>query len=59
MMGMETYSVLDANGEHIAYHMELSHALLLIEALMREYYQVQCLTYRIMREQNDCEEVVK
>ena len=55
-MEKDLYSVIDSNGNHIAYHMELRHAFLLIEALMHEFYLEPCLTYSIMREQNGCEE---
>ena len=51
------YSVIDDNGNHIAYHMELRHALILVQGLMLEYYHEPCLTYRIMREQTGCEDV--
>ena len=56
-MHEELYSVIDDNGNYMAYHMQLRHALLFIEALMHEFWQEPCLTYKIMREQNDCEEV--
>ena len=60
-MERELYCVLDDNGNVIAYHMELRHALLFIQALMLEFYQEVNLTYRIMREQSgtearDCDE---
>ena len=60
-MERELYCVLDDNGNVIAYHMELQHALLFIQALMLEFYQEVNLTYRIMREQSgaeacDCDE---
>ena len=56
-MGIQLYSVIDDNGNHIAYHMELRNALILVQALMLEYYNEPCLTYRIMREQTGCEDV--
>ena len=56
-MDRQLYSVLDDNGNHIAYHMELRHALILVQGLMLEYYSEPCLTYRIMREQIDYEDV--
>ena len=56
-MGKQLYSVIDDNGNHIAYHMELRHVLILIQGLMLEYYNEPCLTYRIMREQTSCEDV--
>lgn len=56
MMEEQMYSVLDDNGKHVAYHMELSNALLLIAALMDRYYQEPCITYKIMRENNNAEE---
>ena len=56
MMDRQLYSVIDDNGNHIAYHMELRHALILVQGLMIEYYNEPCLTYRIMREQAGCEE---
>lgn len=56
-MDKQLYSVIDNNGNNIAYHMELKHALILIQGLMLEYYREPCLTYRIMREQTDCEDV--
>ena len=56
-MDRQLYSVIDDNGNHIAYHMELRHALILIQGLMLEYYSEPCLTYRIMREQTGCEDV--
>ena len=60
-MERELYCVLDDNGNVMAYHMELRHALLFIQALMLEFYQEVNLTYRIMREQSgteacDCDE---
>ena len=60
-MERELYCVLDDNGNVIAYHMELRHALIFIQALMLEFYQEVNLTYRIMREQSgteacDCDE---
>ncbi|MDT3386264.1 MAG: hypothetical protein LIR46_00630 [Bacteroidota bacterium] len=55
-MDRQLYSVIDDNGNHIAYHMELRHALILVQGLMIEYYHEPCLTYRIMREQAGCEE---
>ena len=56
-MNKELYCVLDDSGNVLAYHMELRHALLFIQALMLEYFMEINLTYRIMREQNDTEEV--
>ncbi len=56
-MDRQLYSVIDDNGNHIAYHMELRHALILVQGLMLEYYHEPCLTYRIMREQTGCEDV--
>lgn len=55
-MEQQMYSVLDNNGEHVAYHMELSNALLLIAALMDRHYKEPLLTYKIMRENNNAEE---
>ena len=54
-MERELYRVLDTNGNVLAYHMELRHALLFIQALMLEYFQEANLTYRIMREQSGTE----
>ena len=54
-MERELYCVLDTNGNVLAYHMELRHALLFIQALMLEYFQEANLTYRIMREQSGIE----
>ena len=54
-MEKELYCVLDTNGNILAYHMELRHALLFIQALMLEYFQEPNLTYRIMREQSGTE----
>ena len=56
-MDRQLYSIIDDNGNHIAYHMELRHALILVQGLMLEYYNEPRLTYRIMREQTDCEDV--
>ena len=56
-MDKQLYGVIDDNGNHIAYHMELRHALILVQGLMLEYYNEPCLTYRIMREQTGCEDV--
>lgn len=56
-MERQLYSVIDDNGNHIAYHMELRHALILVQGLMLEYYNEPCLTYSIMREQTGCEDV--
>ena len=56
-MDRQLYSVIDDNGNHIAYHMELRHAFILIQGLMLEYYNEPCLTYRIMREQTCCEDI--
>ena len=56
-MDRQLYSVIDDNGNHIAYHMELRNALILVQGLMFEYYHEPCLTYRIMREQTGCEDV--
>ena len=56
-MDRQLYSVIDDNGNHIAYHMELRNALILVQGLMLEYYNEPCLTYRIMREQTGCEDV--
>ena len=56
-MNEQLYSVIDDNGNHIAYHMELRHALILIQGLMLEFYHEPCLTYSIMREQPGCEDV--
>lgn len=56
-MDRQLYSVIDDNGNHIAYHMELRFALILVQGLMLEYYNEPCLTYRIMREQTDCENI--
>lgn len=56
-MDRQLYSVIDDNGNHIAYHMELENALILVKGLMFEYYHEPCLTYRIMREQTGCEDV--
>ena len=55
-MDRQLYSVIDDNGNHIAYHMELRDALILIQGLMLEYYNEPCLTYSIMREQAGCED---
>lgn len=55
-MDRQLYSIIDDNGNHIAYHMELEHALILVKGLMLEYYSEPCLTYRIMREQIDYED---
>ena len=56
-MERQLYSVIDDNGNHIAYHMELRNALILVQGLMLEYYHEPRLTYRIMREDTGCEEV--
>ena len=54
-MDRKLYSVIDDNGNHIAYHMELRNAFILVQGLI--YYHEPCLTYRIMREQTGCEDV--
>lgn len=54
-MDKQLYSVIDDNGNHIAYHMELRHALILVQGLMLEYYNEPLLTYSIMREQIESE----
>ena len=56
-MDKQLYSVIDDNGNHIAYYMELKHALILVQGLMLEYYNEPCLTYSIMREETGCEAV--
>ena len=56
-MDRQLYSVIDDNGNHIAYHMELRNAIILVQGLMLEYYNEPCLTYGIMREQTGCEDV--
>lgn len=56
-MDRQLYSVIDDNGNHIAYHMGLRHALILVQGLMLEYYHEPCLTYSIRREQTNCEDV--
>lgn len=56
-MDRQLYSVIDDNGNHIAYHMELRNALILVQALMLEYYNEPGLTYSIRREQTGCEDV--
>lgn len=54
-MDKELYCVMDENGNVLAYHMELRHALLFIQALMLEYYAEINLMYKIMREQTGTE----
>ena len=58
-MDKQLYCVIDDNGNPIAYHMELEHALIFIKALMLEFYFEINLTYRIMREQNNTENTVE
>ena len=43
-MERELYCVLDTNGNVLAYHMELRHALLFIQALMLEYFQSKIIS---------------
>ena len=54
-MDKKLYCVIDDNGNPIAYHMELEHAIIFIKALMIEFYSEINLTYGIMREQIDME----